>query len=335
MPRRIVDIPDGLTMVVSDLHGDRDAFARHVGRFLQYRSRGRVQRLLLLGDLIHSDGPESEDASLQLITDVMRMQATLGTDNVMMLLGNHELPHLYGFVLWKGNFEFTPRFEKALTASGRRAEIIAFLEGLPFYARTAAGVSFAHAGADGTALAQFGQLVELDHQAIRDEYDHVLSLHPKLDELREMYASTVGIRLPYEILVRHALAVESRDDPRYNDLLRSHMILEKSSEFNVLWDALFTRGEKRSPLALYQRILDRFLGALSTLNAPAPQTVLVSGHIDLIGGHQIVTPHQLRIASARHATPREAGQYLLFDAAKPIASAEDLVPLLGSVYLGA
>ena len=35
MPDRILDLTSGLTMVVSDLHGDKDAFARHVGRFLQ------------------------------------------------------------------------------------------------------------------------------------------------------------------------------------------------------------------------------------------------------------------------------------------------------------
>ena len=68
------------TMVVSDLHGDKDAFARHVGRFLQLHSRKRVQRILFLGDLIHSDGPESDDASLQIVNDIMRMRATLGPD---------------------------------------------------------------------------------------------------------------------------------------------------------------------------------------------------------------------------------------------------------------
>ena len=34
-------------MVVSDLHGDKDAFARHVGRFLQLRTRKKVDRLLI------------------------------------------------------------------------------------------------------------------------------------------------------------------------------------------------------------------------------------------------------------------------------------------------
>jgi UDP-2,3-diacylglucosamine pyrophosphatase LpxH len=331
MPSRIVDIESGLVMVVSDLHGDRDAFARHMGRFLQYRSRGRVDKLLILGDLIHSEGAEADDGSLPMLLDVMRTQKSLGADNVMMLLGNHEMPHLYGFTLHKGNFEYTPRFEKALAASGRRDEIIEFLHGLPFYARTAAGVMFAHAGADVSAIEQFDLISNFDHQEVIAEYDHVIRAHPNPDEFREMYARVNGIGLPYEMQARYYLAVEGRDDPRYDDLLRSYIIDAKSREFAALWDVLFTRCEKRIPLNLYQRILEQFLMTLSE-GAPAPQNVLVTGHIDVLGGHEVVLPRHLRIASAKHASPREAGQYLLFDAAQPVEDVAALVPFLSSVF---
>lgn len=331
MPSRIVDILSGKVMVVSDLHGDKDAFARHMGRFLQYRSRGRVDKLLILGDLIHSEGPEAEDGSLQILLDVMRTQKSLGAENVIMLLGNHEMPHLYGLVLRKGNYEFTPRFEKALTLSGKRDEVIAFLDSLPFYARTAAGVSFTHAGADGNAIALFNTLANFDHQSIIREYDHVIRTHPNPDEIRELFATTSGIGLPYEMQARYFLAVEGRNDPRYDDLLRGYIIESKSRELNLLWDALFTRCEKRTPLNMYRRILEKFLDTLSE-GAPAQQNILVTGHIDVIGGHEVVLPRQLRIASGKHANPREAGQYLLLDAAQPVEDAEALVPLLGSVY---
>ncbi len=331
MPSRIVDIPSGLVMVVADLHGDRDAFARHMGRFLQYRSRGKVEKLLLLGDLIHSEGAEGEDGSLPMLFDMMRTQKSLGAENVIMLLGNHEMPHLYGLVLRKGNYEYTPRFEKALSASGRRDEVIAFLDSLPFYARTAAGVSFTHAGADGNAIALFRTLANFDHRSIIREYDHVIRTHPNPDELRELFATTSGIGLPYEMQAKYYLAVEGRDDPRYDDLLRSYIIESKSSEFSLLWDALFTRCEKRTPISMYRRVLEEFLNTLSE-GAPAPQNILVTGHIDVIGGHEVVLPRHLRIASAKHATPREAGQYLLFDAAKPVEDAAALVPFLGSVF---
>ncbi len=326
---RVLDLTDGVTMVVSDLHGDRDAFARHVGRFLQLHNRKRVQRLLFLGDLIHSDGPEDQDASLQIVIDILRMRATLGAETVIVLLGNHEMPHLYSVLLAKGQYEYTPRFERSLSSSGRRAEILAFFEQMPFYVRTAAGIAFTHAGPDGTAIAQFEELRRFDHSAIRSEYAHALSLNPKPDQLRTMYGEVMG--MPYEVLARHYLAVEGPDDPRFDDLLRAFMISEHSREFEVLWNALFTRCEKESSLALYERILGKFLETLS-VGAPAPQNILVTGHIDVEGGHQIITPRHLRLASAKHATPREAGEYLLFDTAQPVESAEALIERLGSVY---
>ncbi len=316
-------------MVVTDLHGDRDAFARHVGRFLQLRSRNRVQRLLFLGDLIHSDGPEDQDASLQIVTDIMRMRASLGSDAVTVLLGDHELPHLYGMIMRRGSFEYTPRFERALTASGRRAEILAFFEQMPFYARSAAGLAFTHAGPEGTAIAQFAELRRYDHAAIRSEFSHALSLDPRPERLRKLYAETMG--MDYEVLARYYLAVENAKDPRYDDLLRAFMISEHSREFETLWGALVTRCEREVSMPLYTRLVEKLLETLSQ-GAPAPQRFLVTGHLPIEGSHSLVTSRHLRLASAAHAQPREAGQYLLFDAAQPIESLESLIEQLGSVY---
>src|SRR5712691_5400470 len=69
MPDRILDLTSGLTMVVSDLHGDKDAFARYVGRFLQMRTRKKIDRLLLLGDLIHRENANQPDESLPMLVD--------------------------------------------------------------------------------------------------------------------------------------------------------------------------------------------------------------------------------------------------------------------------
>ena len=326
---RVLDLSAGVTMVVSDLHGDKDAFARHVGRFLQLHSRKRVQRILFLGDLIHSDGPESDDASLQIVSDIMRMRATLGLDAVVVLLGNHELPHIYSVILRRGQFEYTPRFERMLSTSGRRAEVLAFFEQMPFYVRTASGVAFTHAGPDGTAIAQFEELRRFDHAAIRSEYGYALALNPKPDQLRTLYGEAMG--MDYEVLARYYLAVDGKEDPRYDDLLRAFMISEHSREFEVLWGALFTRCEKELSAQLYARILDKFMETLS-VGALAPQRFLVSGHLDVDGGHQWVTPNHLRLASAKHAQPRDAGEYLLFDVGAAVESGEVLTDKLGSVY---
>ncbi len=329
MPTRILDLTSRLTMVVSDLHGDRDAFARYVGRFLQLYNRKKIQRILFLGDLIHNERPEQADESLQLVTDVMRMQKALPPGTVIMLLGNHEMPHLYGISFAKGNTEYTPHFEQALTNSGKRAEIMAFFDSLPFYVRTAAGVLFTHAGPDGNAMVNIETLRTFDHKAVLSEFDYALSINPHPDQLRALYGQTMG--LPYEMLARYYLAVTGPDDPRYDDLVRAYMISQGSKEFELLWDALFTRCEQAVSMAFYQRLITVFLEAFS-YDAPAPQRFLVSGHLDVEGGHQIVTDQHLRLASAAHANPREAGQYLLIDFAQPVTSMDMLVSSLGTVF---
>ena len=63
-----------------------------------------------------------------------------------------------------------------------------------------------------------------------------------------------------------------------------------------------------------------------------PQQFLVAGHITIDGGYQISAKQHLRLASAYHATPVTAGQYLLFDTAKPVSRIEELLKGLGSVY---
>jgi len=50
------------------------------------------------------------------------------------------------------------------------------------------------------------------------------------------------------------------------------------------------------------------------------------------GGHTIVCNRQLRLASWAHATPREAGQFLLFNAGWPLAGIEEVLEGLGSVF---
>jgi hypothetical protein len=125
--------------------------------------------------------------------------------------------------------------------------------------------------------------------------------------------------------------VSGPEDPRYDDLIRAYMIGQQSHEFQILWDALFTRCEQGTSLMLYERLVSYFLATLSE-GAPAPQRFLVTGHIGVPGGHSVVTPQHLRIASATHAHPRNAGQYLLVDFGKPIESVDELLEGLGSVF---
>ena len=88
------------------------------------------------------------------------------------------------------------------------------------------------------------------------------------------------------------------------------------------------RGCRRTPT---RESASDFLDAFSE-GAPAPQCVLVSGHIAVRGGHKIVNPYHLRFASAAHAHPREAGQILLVDLAEPVRSAQELVAGLRNLF---
>jgi hypothetical protein len=66
--------------------------------------------------------------------------------------------------------------------------------------------------------------------------------------------------------------------------------------------------------------------------AYAAQRFLVAGHMRVRGGHAIIARRHLRLASGAQATPHEAGQYLLFDAAQPIEQIDELTVGLASVY---
>ena len=93
---------------------------------------------------------------------------------------------------------------------------------------------------------------------------------------------------------------------------------------------MFSRNEKEYGKNSYQVLLTTLLQALS--NGYERQAVLVTGHIDCNGGHKLVNRQQLRLASAKHASPREAGQYLIFNVNKRFETAADLVPNLRSVF---
>ncbi len=328
MLTRFVDLTDGVAMIVSDLHGDRDAFDRYVTRFRSLYASGAAQRLIFLGDLIHAYGPPYQDQSLGILLDVMALRAEFGPQTVIMLLGNHEMPHIYGVSLAKGDYEFTPRFEQAL--GKRREQVIAFLSELPFYVRTAAGVLLSHAGPASEVTGHVDLLRHYDHAQVLAQADALLAQVPDLTPYYERYRQVFGTS--YDDDARHYLAVRGPDDPRYPHLLRGTLIAQQSREFAVLWDALFTQNELGLTEYSYVQQVREFLAAFSD-GAPAPQQVIVSGHIVTpLGGYMLVNRYHLRLSSAAHARPREAGCYLLLDCARPVHAANELLPCLDTVF---
>jgi hypothetical protein len=328
-PRRW-SLDAGAAMVVTDLHGDWDAYARYRDRFIQLHATGQADCLVLDGDLIHGEPGAGPDRSLEIVLDVLALRKRYG-DAIVYLCGNHELPHIFGFVLGKGPVEYTSAFETTLSRSGRRHDIMALFDSLPFFICTAAGVSIAHAGASAPLAerAAAARLFGWSHQALRSWADTQLANADRA-ELRSGYARLSG-ESSYKAMARRYLAVSRASDPRYDDLLRGFM-LTAHPDFAILRAALFTRCEHEDGEAAYAA---RLANALEQLSADgAPQRLLVAGHISTPGGHTVVVERHLRLASAAHAQPRAAGQYLLFDTARPIDRIEELCEGLQSVFEG-
>ncbi|MCA9936736.1 MAG: metallophosphoesterase [Ardenticatenaceae bacterium] len=323
---RIRDISEGTLMVITDLHGDWDAYQRYRDRFLQLHDQGHADYFVITGDLIHYSGAAEEDHSLDMVLDVLNMQATLG-DRVIYLLGNHEIPHIYSITLQKGKQLYTPPFEAAL--GQHRHRVLALFDSLPLYVRTGGGVSISHAGAapvfsDQTNAAR---LFLFSHKRVWRETAESLTADLRPSLRRALGRSS---KRAYDEIIRDYFAVTGPDDPRYDHFLIGAVATTSHPDFQLLWEALFTRNELQYGEEAYELMQKSMLDALS--RQFAPQRVLVSGHIDCKGGYKLVGESQLRFASAKHAHPRESGVYLLIDTAKQVKTAVELIPDLGNVF---
>lgn len=323
--QRVVDLKEGQAMVVTDLHGDWDAYQRYRDTFFQLRAVGLADLLILNGDMIHASAPAAQDKSIDIVLDIIRLKQELG-DNLIYVLGNHELPHIYSITLQKGDELFTPRFEFGM--GDKRQEIVSFFDSLPFYVRTPGGVAICHAGAS-TAQGETNgvrRLFNFSHQHILQRTHQQITQEERpslIRAMRKMHGRT------YNEMARKWFAVNGLDDPRYDDFLVG-TLATSDEDFELLWSAMFSRNEKEYGNNSYQVLLSTLLQALS--NGYNRQSVLVTGHIDCKGGHKLVNRQQLRLASAKHALPREAGLYLLFNTLERFETAADLVPHLRSVF---
>jgi hypothetical protein len=336
-PQRVVDLDTGTAMVVTDLHGAWDVYRRLRDLFLTELAKGAVNHLVLCGDLIHSESLDEYDASLDVLLDVMGLQAELGKNKVTMLLGNHELPHIYGLTLAKGAVEYTPRFEASLTrldqrykAPQKRKDVVDFLASLPFFVRTKAGVLLTHAGAstDVSSAKLAERLFCINHLDLIGIADRELK---KFDiaSLQRGYSHFTGVS--YEEQAKRYLAVTGADDPRYNDLLRVLFLSGQNTDFDLMWNTLFSQNELDVGETAYHRTIKNFLQYFSEAS-PHEQRVLVAGHIGVKDGYAEIGKQQLRIASYSHAFPKRSARYLLLNCETPVKAAADLIPSVRFVF---
>lgn len=321
---RVIDLNQGVAMIVTDLHGNLDAYTQLRDKFFQYYERDEAQHLVICGDVVHGYGSEEDDASLPILMDIMRLQAEMPPGTVIMLMGNHEMPHVYGIPLSKGHLDFTPRLERALTeldqtpdAPYTRADIQQFLIDLPFFVRTPGGVLITHAGATPAVRdpLEAEKLLNFDHEALLMQGDQLMNENYDLDAMRRNEA--------YVQKARQLLAVTGVDDPRFADLLRGEIISQTFTDFRFLWEVLFSTNEQQVSVPVYRAITDRFLEAISS-QSPHPVRVLIAGHIAADDGFEYVGTQQIRLASYEHARPKERGRYMLLDVTRRVLVASQL-----------
>jgi hypothetical protein len=313
-------------MIVTDLHGDWDAYQRYRDRFLSLHERGAADYLIFCGDLIHSEGAAETDFALPIVLDVLALRQALG-DRLIYLLGNHEMPHLYGVTLQKGKHLYTSRFEAAM--GEHRPAILDLFDSLPLYVRTQAGVVICHAGAS-QVMAQAKTAATILHYSHRRVLEQVKASLPAEQRASMRRAITKLNGESYDEMARELLAVHSPADPRYDDLLIGSLVSTLSPDFQLLWDVLFTRNEYEAGEGAYARLVEGMLAVLSA--AFTRQQVVVAGHIACPGGFQIIAGRQLRLASGVHAKPYQSARYLLLDLERPVASAAELIPNLSTVF---
>ncbi len=324
---RLWSINSGKVMVVTDLHGDWKTYQSCRDRFINLHQKGDVDGIIFTGDLIHSNLESIPDKSLEIVLDFLQLQAAYN-DSAIYLCGNHELPHIYGFGLAKGKKEFTPQFEASLSQSSHRSEIIGLFMSLPFYLRTAAGVTITHAGATPTMLdARVAiKVFSWSHEAFLAKANALL-IEMGIEAMRKAYAKLNGVET-YGELAQHYLAVTKEDDPRYDDLLRG-LFVTMDPDFKYLRSALFTKCEIEFGKSAYLDVVTKMLQVLS--KGYWPQRVIVAGHINVLDGYQSVGDSHFRLASGSHARPLEARKYLLLDTAQEVVKVDDLERSLYSI----
>jgi len=316
-------------MAITDLHGDWARYQRLRDEYVRLQARQECDHLIICGDFIHKpDDVAYPDASWDILQDLMRLQQTYGHEHVVVLCGNHELPHIYDVLFSRGKpliynaaLEWAiARAEADPATAFRRDAVTAFLQSLPFYVVTQAGVTLSHAGAPPFAS-------DDDAMEILVTFDHKSLLRLADDRLKHYNLKALRHDAAYRRAVHDNLAVKDASDPRFVNLLRSEILLRHEPLMALVWDALFLDNERGRGLDAYVADIDAFLTYLSQI-AAYPQCVLTSGHVLVRGGYQTVGRHSLRFASGIHAIPADRACYLLFDCEKPVERAEDLVKML-------
>ena len=233
----IRDFHDGVLLVATDLQGNWEDYRAVRERFAALRAQGSVDKLVIAGDVIHryDGGP---DSSKEILDDLIDHP----DPNVIVLLGNHELMHLYHLNMERNGFRFVEALEERIAPN--RARYADFLRELPYAVRTAAGVSITHTGAN-SPMAGIAENARYAHMV---EGQDGLRIVRQINHAEVLRAVTRLTRIALEASYGRPLAADFFDD--FTPQLGEQFLRTDLGAY--LHDVFFNRNEK---LSFWQVIL--------------------------------------------------------------------------------
>jgi len=334
--KKVIDLDEGRYMVVADIHGNIHDYCKVIQTYNKKKKLREVDGLIFAGDIVHSYG--GDDGSRQIIDDLINHQMD---NNVHVLLGNHEIAHIYNFTLPTGKNELTHEFETDIKSN--REKYVGFLKSLPIYARTKGGVVISHAGAS-KKVKNIDDIINLNHDEIiqenKKEFDSLTS--EEKENFKELLEKKL-YGLPYDEAFKLLRGTEPDDSLLEGEFLYRNR--DENNEFkNVdtewLYDIFFNTNEKffdngkeketRKSSSDYMDTLTKFLATMS--EDYTPQNLLVSGHMHQKSGIDIFKNKQLRITSSAQVDNDTVKSYLVVDAEKKYSSAMELLDNVHSLY---
>ncbi len=282
----ICDIQFGKLMIVSDLHGNGFDFRHILKVFRKLKSEGEADYLIFLGDLIHAYPGKQKDESLEMIQELIKIGANQEGSDVICLLGNHEFVHIYHIPLQRGNLEFTSWFEKRIRKN--REQIIRFFMDMPLMLRTQGGVLLNHTGSSN----RYAEIKNFDFDWFKT-YNHKGEFAMHLDQINS-YDPQIGLQFM------------------------------STAEGDYLWDVLMN-GNGLQYGEEYYEFVDDLLKFASVDRIDLPMKTLVSGHIGVDYGAELVGKHKLRLCSSAGCLRDLEKKFLLIDAEKSYQNSMELL----------
>ncbi|MBU0979646.1 MAG: metallophosphoesterase [Nanoarchaeota archaeon] len=302
MTNRIIDIEVGKLMAVTDLHGNWQDYRRSKEQFASLNKDGNADICVFLGDIIHAY-PDQEDRSKEIIDDLMALGTNKPGSPYIAVMGGHEMAPVYHMNLFKQDkdtgipYEFSKAFEDAIKDD--RQKYVDFLKDMPFAVRTAGGVLLLHAGATQIIGEDRQEAYKVTYQSFSN-WDHDAML-------RQLVMTAERMGEPIQT-----------DD--FNPSLGKH--LEDNWTGKVLWEFFMNSNERGSQGVNYFSHIPGFLKFMGTGHPGLD--MMVTGHLAVKKGVQVVCDEQLRISSSLGAVSDLDKHLLLFGASKRYENADEL-----------